>query len=74
MNKYTVVLLYPDYIEDGHGKETYIDFFEADTPEEAAALAMREAGEVNGNIPPEDFLPIAVFAGEAELLLAANDF
>lgn len=43
---YTVLMLYPDYMQDG-GTETYLDQVEAGSAEEAEKLAQRNAAQAN---------------------------
>jgi len=45
--KYSVLLLYPDYMSCPHGIETYFSHVEASDPKEAVSLAQEEAGEAN---------------------------
>ncbi len=64
MNRYSVLLLYPDYLDDS-GSETYYAFVEAPNSVEAVALAQRQAltaqdGEIDD---PRDFHPLLVTLG-----------
>ena len=65
MDKYTVILLYPDYIADEFGKETYTGWVLARTVEEAIAITQREAAQDAGRDceAENDFLAVAVFEG-----------
>jgi len=62
VNKYTVALLYPEYIGLG---ETYTAHVEAEDPDEAVELAQIEAVEANVEEAEasEDFRPIMVAPG-----------
>lgn len=65
MKKYTVLLLYPDYIADSYGEDTYLGWVVADSPEKAVKKAQRE---VMNRQPSDlrraaDFLCLAVFDG-----------
>ena len=70
MHKYTVILLYPDYIADNYGQETYLAHVTANSPELAVRAAQTRAFTDNpeyadnGDLP--DFYPLAVFAGQLE--------
>lgn len=70
-NEYTVVLIYPDYIADQYGKEFYIDYATANTPEEAIIEVQRLALCANdGSIDdPSDFALVACFRGHCEVAL-----
>ena len=46
MSPYTVLLLYPDYLND-NGDETYLAHVEAAGPHEAVAAARQEAVEAH---------------------------
>ncbi len=61
---YSVLLLYPDYANDG-GKETFYAFVKARDPIEAVLLAQRRALAVNEweETEPEDFAPLLVTEG-----------
>jgi hypothetical protein len=61
---YSVLLLYPDYANDG-GTETYYAFVEAPDQIEAVALAQRQAVAANEcvEIEPDDFAPLLVTQG-----------
>ena len=65
---FTVVLLYPDYMNDS-GTETYICDVEAPDRERAITLAQEKASQAQGDDPPEpdDFAPLAVFLGPTHL-------
>lgn len=45
MNKYTVVLMYPDYMSDSFGQESYMAWVKADSLKDAALKAQRIAAE-----------------------------
>lgn len=73
--KYTVVLLYPDYLAQDFGSDTYINTAEADNARDAAGAIQKMAADANnGDAPPEDFGVIAVFQGEPILELDASNF
>ena len=61
---YSVLLLYPDHVNDG-GKETYYAFVEAPDPLAAVAQAQRLALASNEwtDIAPDDFAPLLVTQG-----------
>jgi hypothetical protein len=62
---YSVLLLYPDDVNDS-GTETYYAFVEAPDAIEAVAVARREAvaAQVEGvEYEPDDFAPLLVIAG-----------
>lgn len=61
---FSVLLLYPDYANDG-GSETYYAFVEATDPIEAIALAQRQAAAAQDGIEiePNDFAPLLLTLG-----------
>jgi hypothetical protein len=61
---YSVLLLYPDYVNDT-GYETYYVLVEAADPDEAVAAAQREAVAAQDGIEiePDDFHPLLVTPG-----------
>jgi hypothetical protein len=61
---YSVLLLYPDYLNDT-GYETYYAFVEASDPLDAVALAQRQAAAAQEGveIDPDDFAPLLVTEG-----------
>jgi hypothetical protein len=61
---YSVLLLYPDYANDG-GMETYYAFVTAADPIEAVAVAQRQAMAAQEGVifPPDDFAPLLVTQG-----------
>ena len=70
MKQYTVLLLYPDYAADEFGKETYLAWVEAESPEDAVLTAQEEAippwADPPGNYDPEEgagFYPLLVVEG-----------
>lgn len=68
MKNYTVLLLYPDYIADEFGKETYLAWVEAESPEQAIAKAQTMAWVDNtegedDNLVHDDFHPLLVVEG-----------
>lgn len=63
---YSVLLLYPDYMANNYGEETYYSFVSALCPEHAVEMAQRKAFLENGKDGCnyfEDFLPILVIEG-----------
>jgi hypothetical protein len=64
MKPYSVLLLYPEHVNDG-GSETYYDFVEAPDPLAAIALAQLRALATNEwtDIAPDDFAPLLVTEG-----------
>lgn len=67
MNWFTVLLLYPDYLNDGE-QETYLSHVEALDVAEAIRLAQDEAAKENGleNGEAGDFACLCVFAGHQQ--------
>jgi hypothetical protein len=63
--KFTVVLLYPDYMADDYGTDLYVAHVEADTPEQSVPLAQAQAAEYQEEFDgdPADFAMILVFEG-----------
>jgi hypothetical protein len=63
---YSVLLLYPDHVNDD-GKETYYTFVEAADPIAAVAVARRRALATNEwteeDVDPDDFAPLLVTEG-----------
>ncbi len=61
---YSVLLLYPDYVDDT-GYETYYAFVEASDAIDAVALAQRKASAAQDgmDIEPDDFHPLLVTPG-----------
>jgi hypothetical protein len=63
---YSVLLLYPDDVNDG-GKETYYAWVEAADPIAAVAEALRQALATNewteDDVDPDDFAPLLVLEG-----------
>ena len=70
MKEYTVLLLYPDFVADEFGKETYLAWVYAQNPEDAVISAQAEAchpwdGPPENYDPEEgaDFYPLLVVEG-----------
>ena len=71
MFKYTVLLLYPDYMgsDDPRGFGTFLAHVRADGPEAAAAMGRAKAAEDNNDdheddfADSDDFAVLAVFKG-----------
>jgi len=69
MTDYTVLLLYPDYLTDSFGQETYLAHVKADNVNQAIQKAQEEV--ISGNDPIdgldysklEDFFPLFACAG-----------
>ncbi len=62
--KYTVLLLYPDYMAETFGQETYMTTVTADNVTQAKRLAQEEVAAENKAENPDDFLVLCVLAGE----------
>jgi hypothetical protein len=69
-NRYTVLLLYPDYIASDFGHETYMAWVEAVDITNAIKAAQHEAMRDSGYYTDpgkddflDDFYPLAVFKG-----------
>ena len=66
-NRYTVILMYPDYIAQDYGKEVYAAWTTAATWEDAVAKARREAVAAQDDpeavADPEDFALIGYVPG-----------
>lgn len=67
MTKFTVLLLYPDYLQE-NGDDTYQAWVEADTVQEAKELGQRqafnqEADDAASTESPNDFSVLAVYEG-----------
>ena len=56
MKEYTVLLLYPDYIANEFGKETYLAWVTAQNPEDAVLTAQEKACPPWDG-PPEEYGP-----------------
>ncbi len=67
MKKYTVLLLYPDYLANQYGEETYLSWTESKGPEQAISLAQAEAFEESEYDPqsgdPSDFAVLICIEG-----------
>lgn len=69
--KFTVVLIYPDYLASQYGEEYFISSARAKDAHEALKLVRHEACAQNDDCnEPEDFGLVAVFPGEHLALLA----
>lgn len=67
MNDYTVVLLFPDYLADDYGKDTYTALVTASDIKHAVEVAQREAFDSNKDSEdPEDFALVLMFQGHHE--------
>lgn len=64
MKNYSVLLLYPDYLAENYGQDTYYAFVDAETPEIAVRRAQAEAVTVNPETQDEgDFFPLLCIEG-----------
>jgi len=72
MKKYSVLLLYPDYIAEEYGKETFYAFVEAESSLAAIKAAQQMAADANevyfeedteGNNDPADFSALLCIEG-----------
>ena len=69
--KFTVVLIYPDYIASQYGEEYFISSARAKDAHEALKLVRHEACSQNEECnEPDDFGLVAVFPGDHLALLA----
>jgi hypothetical protein len=78
-NKWTVILLYPDYATDDFGGDIYVGWASCNDPLKAAAIVQKKAWKANGGSEgsirnPEDMRPIAVLKGHHALELDATNF
>ena len=74
MNKYSVLLLYPEG-DASTGPETYFAHVDAATADQAAKMAQWMADWDNEGSPAaDDFEVLAVFAGHIEMELGVSDF
>lgn len=64
MNWYTVILLYPDYVAEEYGHETYMTSIEAESPVNAVYKARLEVNNPDEGIDRADFFVIAVMLGQ----------
>jgi len=60
---YTVILLYPDYVADSYGHDTYMDYCSTPTPEEAVQIIREDACKLAAISDPGDLYVIAVIEG-----------
>jgi len=70
--KYSVLLVYPDYLASNFGQETYLAYVEAESPFQAVALAQNEAANAATDAVDltTDFFPALVCEGHIEDLSA----
>ena len=67
--KFTVILMYPDYSTDNYG-ETWCAAVDARNPVEAVEVAQKQcAGDSTVIDNPDDLLPISVFEGDHKDLI-----
>jgi len=66
---YSVLLLYPDYLDDMGIRETYFTHVKSASPDDAVEAAQVNAFLANKKSAhePEDFAPLAVFRGHLEM-------
>ena len=62
--KFTVLLLYPDYLAETFGHATYMTSVTADNVTQAKKLAQEEGAAKNKVENPDDFFVLCVIAGE----------
>jgi len=60
---YTVILLYPDYVADSYGHDTYMDYCSTPTPEEAVQIIREDACKLAAISDSSDLYVIAVIEG-----------
>ncbi len=77
LKPYSVLLLYPDYIADAFGQETYFTHVDAVDPAEAIAIAQAQAFNENSEHIDDtgeaiDFFPLLCLAGHHQDQLAAE--
>ncbi len=64
LRPYTVLVLRPDYMTDGHGQDTYLAHVEATSPAQAQRMARREAAAADrSEQPSEDYYILLVIEG-----------
>lgn len=65
MKKFSVLLLYPDYLAENFGQDTYFTHVEAEAPAVAVTTAQREAvhGMVDTCAEVDDFHPLLCIEG-----------
>ena len=61
--KYTVLLLYPDYIASDYGQETYLAHVEAHSANGAVLVARNEVAGIYGETHGSDFYVLLVIKG-----------
>ena len=73
-DKYTVVLIYPDYIAKQYGEEYFIEAVEAGSAEEAIPKVQRLAEQANADHHDSrhDFAMVAVFEGDCTAVMIRN--
>ena len=76
MNKYSVLLLYPDYIAEDYGQVTYLAHVEAEDHRIAIIQAQREASLAQGDNEEdvgEDFYPLLCIEGHHDNLVCGGE-
>lgn len=66
-NKYTVVLIYPDYLAEDYPRDCYISYVNSENPRTAIKKAKQEAAKANKIKDKDDFLAIACFDGHSDM-------
>ncbi len=67
LQPFYVLLLYPDYMSDSYGHETYFAHVEAETAASAVEAAQAAAAYANRNDESaDDFYPLLVLRGHVE--------
>jgi hypothetical protein len=59
--EYAVTLLYPDYLANEYGEETYAEIVRADDSDKAIKAVQQSAADANNESEePQDFVPVSV--------------
>lgn len=73
MKPFTVLLVYPDFLSENYGKETYLAHVDASDPEDAIHRAQLQACAANAvpddpdyYIEPDSFYVTAIFNGHLQ--------
>jgi hypothetical protein len=73
--RYTVVLLYPDYMTDSYGTDIFTGWTKAENVEAAAKNVQKQASRSNDkSAPPEDFAVLLVYLGHLMAQADATNF
>ena len=74
MNRYTIILMYPEYITDGC-ISVFADQVTGTDPFKAVKRAQKRASAANDDtVPSEDFTPVLVLVGDCSVVLGVGDF